>query len=92
LTSREDPFPLAAIDAGMLGLPIFCFDQATGISEVIDSRCVVPYLDIETMCQSILSVVNDRNYYDSLSKANKLAFNEFSPQSISKLTYDLIES
>ena len=92
LTSREDPFPLAAIDAGMLGLPIFCFDQATGISEVIDSRCVVPYLDIETMCQSILSVVNDRNYYDSLSQANKLAFNEFSPQSISKLIYDLIES
>jgi glycosyltransferase involved in cell wall biosynthesis len=91
LTSREDPFPLAAIDAGLFGLPIFCFDKSTGIAEVIDSRCVVPYLDIEAMCQSILSVVNDRKFYNSLILANKLTFNKFTPKLISKFTNDLIE-
>ena len=28
LTSREDPFPLAAMEAGLSGLPIICFEKA----------------------------------------------------------------
>ena len=55
LTSREDPFPLSALEAGMMGLPILCFDQGTGIKEIINERNgrVVPYLDIQKMAEEV---------------------------------------
>ena len=84
LSSREDPFPLAAIDAGMIGLPIFCFEKATGISEVINSSCVIPYLDLELMATRILEVLNNENELLLLSKENKQTFKEFIPKKISK--------
>ena len=31
LTSRSDSFPLAAIEAGLFGIPIVCFEKASGI-------------------------------------------------------------
>ena len=35
LPSREDPFPLVCIEAGMLGIPIICFENATGTAEIL---------------------------------------------------------
>ena len=84
LPSREDPFPLAAIDAGMLGIPIFCFDKATGISEVINKKCIVPYLNINEMSLRILELVNNINDYKIISEENKKIFGKFTADSISK--------
>jgi glycosyltransferase involved in cell wall biosynthesis len=83
LTSREDPFPLAAIDAGMLGLPIFCFDKATGIAEIINKKCIAPYLNIDEMCSRILNVLNDEKEYKNISEENKIKFGNFTPDKIS---------
>ena len=92
LTSREDPFPLAAIEAGMMGIPIFCFDQATGIAEVIDSSCVVPYLDIEEMANRIVSLSLDPIYFKKLSDENKLRFSKFAPEVISTEINNLFQT
>jgi glycosyltransferase involved in cell wall biosynthesis len=91
LTSREDPFPLAAIEAGMIGLPIFCFDQATGIAEVIDTSCVIPYLDIEQMSERILSVVQNDLHFAALSTENKMLFSTYTPEHISSDIMHLIQ-
>lgn len=62
LTSREDPFPLSVLEAGMMGLPILCFDQGTGIKEILHETNgrVVPYLDIQAMSNEIAIYYNDR--------------------------------
>jgi hypothetical protein len=92
LTSREDPFPLAAIEAGMLGLPIFCFDKATGIAEVIDANCVIPYLAIEEMSDRILASVNDALYINKISNENKLLFSTFTPEFIATEIKKVLQS
>ena len=92
LSSREDPFPLAAIEAGMLGLPIFCFDQATGIAEVIDAFCVVPYLDIEEMAHRIVTLALDPICLEKLSEENKLRFSKFAPDVISTEINNLFQT
>jgi glycosyltransferase involved in cell wall biosynthesis len=50
LSSRLDPLPNVAIDSALRGLPIVCFDQTSGIAELLmkheDPRgLVVPHLD-----------------------------------------------
>ncbi|MFN5442862.1 MAG: glycosyltransferase family 4 protein [Crocinitomicaceae bacterium] len=90
LTSREDPFPLAAIDAGILGIPIFCFSKTTGIEEVINSFCVIPYLDLEIMSKRIISLVDDQDMYTLISNENIKSFNKFTPELISNQVEKLL--
>jgi glycosyltransferase involved in cell wall biosynthesis len=61
MTSREDPFPLVCLEAGKLGKPIVCFDEAIGSTEFIDDITgkVVPYLDVDTMTKAVLNFKND---------------------------------
>lgn len=56
LVSREDPFPLVCLEAGLLGLPIICFKDAGGMPEFVESDAgfVVPYLDIEAMALRVV--------------------------------------
>jgi glycosyltransferase involved in cell wall biosynthesis len=64
LTSREDPFPLSVLEAGMMGLPILCFDQGTGIKEIINETNgrVVPYLDIQAMADAIAYYFSEKQF------------------------------
>ena len=60
LTSREDPFPVAMLEAASCGLPIVCFEHAGGAPEFVaqDSGRIVPYLDIQGMadaCEKLCS-------------------------------------
>jgi 2-polyprenyl-3-methyl-5-hydroxy-6-metoxy-1,4-benzoquinol methylase len=61
LTSREDPFPVTALEAAGLGLPIVCFEGATGSTEFVDETCgaVVPYLDIDAYARAIEALAAD---------------------------------
>jgi len=63
MTSREDPFPLVCLEAGKLGRPIVCFDDAIGSTEFIDDITgkVVPYLDTDAMVNAILDFKNDKS-------------------------------
>ena len=63
LLSREDPFPLVAMESAALSKPIICFEKAGGIPELLegtDGGYCVPYADIEEMAKRIILLYNDR--------------------------------
>lgn len=64
LASRLDPLPNVAIDSALRGLPVVCFDQTSGIAELLlkhdETRgLVVPYLDTGAAAQLICSLATD---------------------------------
>jgi glycosyltransferase involved in cell wall biosynthesis len=66
LPSRLDPLPNVAIDAAMHGLPVICFDGATGIADVLKrdiaaGGTVLPYLDVAGAAQKIAEIADDPN-------------------------------
>ena len=90
LSSREDPFPLAAIEAGLYGIPICCFDKATGISEVIQEKeLIAPYLDLNKMAEIILTKSHERVDF---SERQKEVFKSFNVSNIASQTKELIYS
>ena len=70
LPSREDPFPLVALDAASLGIPIVCFHRAGGTPELVeeDAGMVVPYLDIGQMAEAVIQLVKDDSLRKQLGK------------------------
>lgn len=64
LPSREDPFPLVALEAAECGLPIICFDRAAGgMADFVldDAGVVVPFLDVNAMASALDRLKNDRD-------------------------------
>lgn len=60
LVSREDAFPLAMLEAALIGKPIVCFDGSGGGKEFVedDAGFVVPYLDVETMATKVMHLLD----------------------------------
>ena len=85
LTSRSDSFPLAAIEAGLLGIPIVCFEKASGIQEIVQQGGgeVVPYLDIQKMADAIIHLVTSDELREKKSEAVKKLFESCKPDVIS---------
>lgn len=74
LTSREDPFPLVMLEAAARGLPIVCFADSGGATELVedDAGMVVPYLDVEAMARACVDLMvneNRRQLYGAQAKA-----------------------
>jgi len=61
LTSREDPFSVAMLEAALCGLPIVCFAGAGGAVELVehDAGIVVPYLDLSAMAIACVDLLLD---------------------------------
>jgi glycosyltransferase involved in cell wall biosynthesis len=61
LTSREDPFPLVCLEAGLAGTPTICFADAGGMPEFVrdDAGAVVPYLHVPQMAAQTLRLLKD---------------------------------
>jgi glycosyltransferase involved in cell wall biosynthesis len=83
LTSREDPFPVAMLEAASCGLPIICFDHAGGAPEFVgqDAGKIVPYLDIPGManaCEELLA--NDSLLAIIGAAAKNKVINLYSPE------------
>jgi glycosyltransferase involved in cell wall biosynthesis len=60
LTSRLDPLPNVAIEAALRGLPVICFDRASGLAELLQQDeatrdLVVPYFD----CSAAASLISE---------------------------------
>lgn len=67
LSSRLDPLPNVAIDAALLGLPIVCFDQGSGMAEIlmrnpVTAALVAPYLDIGAVVRCMEKFVFDAGW------------------------------
>lgn len=92
LTSREDPFPLVAIEAGKMGKPIIAFDKASGTTEVLTdtSGSVVNYLDIDAMVEQIVFYYKNRGVLEDHGKNAKMIFDQFVPDIICPQLYNVI--
>ncbi len=77
LTSREDPFPLACLEAAALGKPVVCFD-AGGMPEFLEpsERLVIPYLDVEAMAGRIADLLDSDAERAALGRALALRVRE----------------
>jgi glycosyltransferase involved in cell wall biosynthesis len=60
LTSREDPCPLAMLEAAALEMPILCFAHSGGAPDFVsdDAGIVVPYLDIAGMARAVVDLAS----------------------------------
>ncbi|WP_338733321.1 glycosyltransferase family 4 protein [Mangrovimonas cancribranchiae] len=94
MTSREDPFPLVCIEVGQMGIPIICFEGATGTEEVVKKGggFIVPYLNIEAMSEKVLSYYNDTNLKQNHGSINKIEFANFTPEVICKQLFKVIQT
>lgn len=61
LLSRDDPFPLACLEAAATGAPVLCFDDAGGMPEFTarGTGISVPYLDLEAMACGIVELTRN---------------------------------
>lgn len=55
LLSREDPFPLVVLEAGLMGIPTVCFEGSGAIPEfAAEGQCVsVNYLDLPAFAAAV---------------------------------------
>ena len=71
LSSRLDPMPNVAIDAIHAGLPVVCFDKASGVAEIFGAddllkTLVVPYYDVEAAAEVLAKLAGDVNLREKL--------------------------
>jgi lipopolysaccharide biosynthesis protein/glycosyltransferase involved in cell wall biosynthesis len=60
LSSREDPFPLVALEAADAGLPVVCFADAGGMPEFVGNTCgrTVPFENIHAAADALGEFLN----------------------------------
>ncbi len=61
LLSREDPYPLVALEAAAAAVPTICFDGGGGIVDFVADGCglAVPYLDLTAFAAALHQLSND---------------------------------
>ena len=72
LSSRLDPLPNVALDALCLGLPVVCFENTTGIADLlIDAGlrdgCVARYIDTNDLASKLLRLARSPEHYQQVS-------------------------
>ncbi len=83
LPSRLDPLPNVAIDAMIHGLPVLCFENATGLAAILhggnqSTDNVLPFGNVEAMARRLLAVREDAGLRDALAtEARSIAATRF---------------
>lgn len=92
LCSREDPFPLAAIEVAMLGKPLICFEGATGTEEVLKNGGgeIIPYLDTGEMAQKIIEYYEDPHKLSVDGNKAMELFATYTPENICPKIFDCL--
>ena len=80
LTSRLDPLPNVSIDAVRRGIPVICFQEASGMADLLLSDPetavgVVPYMDVRGAADVIVRLDADEPLRERLARAS-LRFGE----------------
>ncbi|RKS13348.1 glycosyltransferase involved in cell wall biosynthesis [Flavobacterium sp. 120] len=94
MTSREDPFPLVCIEVGKMGIPIICFEKATGTAEILvnGGGFIVPYLDVVVMAEKIIMYYNDVDLRLRDGEMNKVNFSRFTAEIMGAELYTILEN
>ncbi len=60
LLSREDPYPVVALEASAAGVPTICFQDSGGMSDFLNDEdgLVVDYLDIQAYAKALLHLAS----------------------------------
>ncbi len=58
LPSREDPFPIVMVEAGVMGLPVVGFQGSGGVEEFVgsDAGMIVPYNDVQAFASALAAM------------------------------------
>ncbi|MBC7904594.1 MAG: glycosyltransferase family 4 protein [Gemmatimonadaceae bacterium] len=61
LLSREDPYPLATLEAASFGIPTICFEGSGGTTEFVEEDCgfSVPYGNLISMAEKLKLLATD---------------------------------
>ena len=94
LTSREDPFPLVALEAASLGLPVICFDAAVGSKEFVNETTgrLVPYPDICAFSDAIVCLYEDQALYRRTSENIKRTSLDFTIDKIGRRLVSFLDT
>jgi glycosyltransferase involved in cell wall biosynthesis len=94
MTSREEPLGIVCIEVGKAGIPIICFENATGTSEMLinGGGFVVPYIDIVSMAEKLILYYNDEALRNRDGELNKVNFSLFTSEIMGPKLYDIIEN
>lgn len=70
LPSREDPFPLVALEACNYELPVVCFENSGGMPSFIKSGpgFTVPYQDTDAMAEKVIELLTNDDLRHSTGK------------------------
>ncbi len=92
LTSREDPFPLVALEAAALKKPIICFENSGGIPELIERQggAVIPYLDIQAFANQIQEWASDRNGASTIGEGAYQEVQRYDVKEVAPQVQDII--
>ena len=92
LPPREDPFPLVCIETAMFAKPIICFENATGIAEILihGGGFIAPYLDIEKMADKVEYYMNNSKELRKDGIINQQNFSNFTPNILCPEIFDFI--
>ncbi|WP_170426149.1 rhamnan synthesis F family protein [Ruegeria arenilitoris] len=76
VSSRLDPLPNVAIDAMCTGLPVLCFEEASGVSDLLIDEglgddCVAQYIDTGDMAGKLLRLATNLDLYEGVSKRTR---------------------
>jgi glycosyltransferase involved in cell wall biosynthesis len=76
LSSRLDPLPNVTIDAAFHGLPVVCFENASGMAALLAVQqtlgsCVVPHLDVQAAASVIADFANNETMRRRIGDATR---------------------
>tara|TARA_R110000782_G_scaffold78276_3_gene155039 strand:- start:81131 stop:81544 length:414 start_codon:yes stop_codon:yes gene_type:complete len=93
LPSRDDPFPLVALEAASCGVPIICFDAlADGVGTWVCEGAgeIVPSFDISAMADAVTRFLTDSALHQSASAAAREAAQQFDIDTIGNRIHGII--
>lgn len=94
LLSREDPFPLACLEAASLGIPLICFENTGGMADFIkngESGFVVPFLNFQKLAEKITYFRINKEEREEFGRAAAIEASRYTIDNIADQIYSVLK-